>query len=112
MTCWFVWIQDKLKNLGYPEYMRDRINAFKPGGHIAREMAKMKVAIQIGDTVLVHGGLRKKHVEYGMETLNGVTKRWLLYPGAGTVYYARQGMGLGLASPNAHRLHCGPCAMA
>lgn len=37
----------------------------------------LQIAIQIGDTVLVHGGLRKKHIDYGLERLNGVTKRWL-----------------------------------
>jgi len=75
-------LRDRLLNMGYPEYMKSRINAFKPGGFVAKQMSEMKVAIQIGDTVLVHGGLRLKHVKYGIEALNGETKRWLLNPGA------------------------------
>eukprot|EP00281_Chroomonas_sp_CCMP1168_P035970 CAMPEP_0206242846 /NCGR_PEP_ID=MMETSP0047_2-20121206/17276_1 /ASSEMBLY_ACC=CAM_ASM_000192 /TAXON_ID=195065 /ORGANISM="Chroomonas mesostigmatica_cf, Strain CCMP1168" /LENGTH=531 /DNA_ID=CAMNT_0053667895 /DNA_START=77 /DNA_END=1672 /DNA_ORIENTATION=+ len=70
-------MKERLKMMGYPEYMRSRINAFKPGGHIAKQLATMQVAVQIGDTVLVHGGLRRKHVEYGIDKLNGVTSRWL-----------------------------------
>lgn len=189
-------IKEKLKNMGYPEYMRRRISAFKPGGYVAKMMSEMQVrqdrqlfslrschrcrclphprlrhhlmtrartaalrgtvqtvhprlsilsillisrsispsnsllycashsirtahsiiqfakhfavrmvrsinhslhargtvsltavkhvqvAIQIGDTVLVHGGLRKKHVSYGIDRLNVDTKRWLLHPAA------------------------------
>jgi len=32
---------------------------------------------QIGDSVFVHGGLRIKHVEYGLEKLNRETAAWL-----------------------------------
>ena len=36
-----------------------------------------QVAIQIGSTVLVHGGLRRKHVEFGLQKMNSMTKMWL-----------------------------------
>jgi len=73
-------MKERLKTLGYPEYMRGRISAFRPGGHVAQELAEMQIAIQIGENVLVHGGLRKKHIDYGIETINSVTKRWLMHP--------------------------------
>eukprot|EP00284_Hemiselmis_tepida_P002751 CAMPEP_0174951794 /NCGR_PEP_ID=MMETSP1355-20121228/95039_1 /TAXON_ID=464990 /ORGANISM="Hemiselmis tepida, Strain CCMP443" /LENGTH=517 /DNA_ID=CAMNT_0016199471 /DNA_START=211 /DNA_END=1764 /DNA_ORIENTATION=+ len=73
-------MKERLKSLGYPEYMRGRISAFRPGGHVAQQLADMQIAIQIGENVLVHGGLRKKHVEYGVEQINSVTREWLLHP--------------------------------
>jgi hypothetical protein len=40
-------LSDKLKSLGYPEYMRNRINTFKPGGYIAKQLSEMQVVIQV-----------------------------------------------------------------
>lgn len=38
----------------------------------------MQVVILIGETVLVHGGIRRTHLDFGLENLNAVTRRWLL----------------------------------
>ena len=59
--------------IGFPAYMRERVYAFRPGGGAARCLSKMPIAIQIGDSVFVHGGLRLQHVEYGLEKLNQET---------------------------------------
>ncbi len=32
---------------------------------------------QIGDTILVHGGLRSKHLKYGMQRMNNEMAAWL-----------------------------------
>jgi hypothetical protein len=40
----------------------------------------MPVTIQIGDTVLVHGGLRSKHLKYGMQRMNNEMSAWLEGP--------------------------------
>jgi hypothetical protein len=37
----------------------------------------MPVPIQIGDTILVHGGLRSKHLKYGMQRMNNEMAAWL-----------------------------------
>lgn len=36
-------MKERFKLMGYPEYMRSRINAFKPGGSIAKKLATMQV---------------------------------------------------------------------
>jgi len=68
---------EQLASIGFPPYMKQRVMAFRPGGSAAKELAKMRVAIQIGDTILVHGGLRLKHIEYGLDRLNKQTAAWL-----------------------------------
>ena len=87
--------------------MKQRVQAFRPGGSEARRLARMPVAIQvllymchpcsiplcvcpshkrlarmpvpiqIGDTILVHGGLRSKHLKYGMQCMNNKMAAWL-----------------------------------
>eukprot|EP00293_Proteomonas_sulcata_P008995 CAMPEP_0184306470 /NCGR_PEP_ID=MMETSP1049-20130417/15461_1 /TAXON_ID=77928 /ORGANISM="Proteomonas sulcata, Strain CCMP704" /LENGTH=501 /DNA_ID=CAMNT_0026618741 /DNA_START=277 /DNA_END=1782 /DNA_ORIENTATION=+ len=68
---------ENLATLGFPVYMKPRVLAFRPGGAASKELSKMKVAIQIGDTVLVHAGLRKKHLAYGLERINKEAAAWL-----------------------------------
>jgi len=70
-------VKEQLATIGFPPYMKERVTAFRPGGTAARELARMRVAIQIGDTLLVHGGVRMKHVKYGLERLNKETAAWL-----------------------------------
>jgi hypothetical protein len=40
----------------------------------------MPVTIQIGDTVFAHGGLRSKHLQYGMQRMNNEMSAWLESP--------------------------------
>jgi len=70
-------IQATLAAVGFPAYMKQRVQAFRPGGTEAKRLAKMPVAIVIGDTLLVHGGLRKKHFDYGLERMNKEMAAWL-----------------------------------
>lgn len=70
-------VKEQLASIGFPPYMKERVSAFRPGGTAARELADMRVAVQIGDTLLVHGGLRMKHLDYGLERLNKETSAWL-----------------------------------
>ena len=57
-------LKASLAVVGFPAYMKQRVQAFRPGGFEAKRLSKMPVAIVIGDTLLVHGGLRVKHVKY------------------------------------------------
>ena len=57
--------------------MKPRVQAFRPGGVEAKRLSQMQVAIQIGDTVLVHGGLRKRHINYGVQRMNNEMYAWL-----------------------------------
>uniref|UniRef100_A0A7S0HWG8 Calcineurin-like phosphoesterase domain-containing protein n=1 Tax=Hanusia phi TaxID=3032 RepID=A0A7S0HWG8_9CRYP len=70
-------IADEISAIRFPAYMRERVYAFRPGGGAARCLSKMPIAIQIGDSVFVHGGLRLQHVDYGLEKLNQETAAWL-----------------------------------
>lgn len=68
-----------LREMGWPRLTMDRVEAFRPGGHVTLEaLAHTSVALVIGDTVFVHGGLLAKHVEYGLERLNWETRAWLV----------------------------------
>lgn len=69
-----------LAAVGFPAYMKQRVQAFRPGGFEAKRLAKMPIAIVIGDTLLVHGGLRKKHLDYGLERMNKEMAAWLEGP--------------------------------
>ena len=71
-------VERHMEVLGYPDFMMERIAAFKAGGEVTRQMADMPVAMVVGDTLLAHGGIRMEHLEFGLEELNTQTKEWLL----------------------------------
>lgn len=73
-------IKASLAAVGFPSYMKPRVQAFRPGGSEAKRLSVMPVAIQIGDTVLVHGGLRKRHLKYGLQKMNDEMYAWLEGP--------------------------------
>jgi hypothetical protein len=73
-------IKASLAAVGFPSYMKPRVQAFRPGGVEAKRLSEMQVAIQIGDTVLVHGGLRKRHINYGVQRMNNEIYAWLRGP--------------------------------
>ena len=60
-----------------PEEQRGRAAAFLPGGPNALRLAKRPVAIVVGDTVFVHGGLLPGHLRYGIGRINAETQRWM-----------------------------------
>jgi hypothetical protein len=68
--------------LGRPAHQHERTLAFLPGGAMAQQLARMPVAIRIGDALFAHGGVRLGHVRYGLERLNGETAAWLAAKGA------------------------------
>lgn len=62
---------------GYPARERGRVAAFRPGGEWARVLATHNLAMQVGDTVFVHGGLLPEHAEAGLETINAEVQAWM-----------------------------------
>lgn len=60
-----------------PESQRPRAAAFLPGGPYARLLAEQPLAVIIGRTVFVHGGLLPHHLDGGLEQLNRDTHAWL-----------------------------------
>ena len=63
---------------GVPRILKDRARAFTVGtGFAALMLSEMPLAIQIGDTVCVHGGLEMKHLEQGLHTINLEASEWL-----------------------------------
>jgi hypothetical protein len=64
-----------------PMEMRSRIAAFRPGAPYAAVLAERNVAVIVGDTVFVHGGVLPTHVADGvrsLERINADTRAWLL----------------------------------
>jgi hypothetical protein len=57
--------------------MRGRAAAFLPGGPMAQRLAEHPVAIVVGDTAFVHGGLLPGHVRYGIARINRETQSWM-----------------------------------
>jgi hypothetical protein len=60
------------------ERARGRAAAFAPGGDYAKMFAERPIALEVGDTVFVHGGLLSKHVAYGLDKMNDEVHAWLL----------------------------------
>ncbi len=57
----------------------DRIDAFKPGGEIARRFACTRnVIIKIGNFLFVHGGILPKHCKLSIQEINRIMKNYLL----------------------------------
>lgn len=60
-----------------PPTSRARAAAFLPGAPYAKLLAKHEVALVIGDTVFVHGGLLPQHVRYGLDRMNSEARAWM-----------------------------------
>jgi hypothetical protein len=65
-----------------PAQARARLAAFLPGGPYARILASRNVAVIVGKTVFVHGGIRPPYAEEGLESFNRPTADWLRGEGA------------------------------
>ncbi len=61
----------------FPPVERGRAAAFRPGGPVARTLATHNLAMQVGDTVFVHGGVLPAHAEVGLETINAEVQAWM-----------------------------------
>ncbi|CAA7405309.1 unnamed protein product [Spirodela intermedia] len=60
------------------EGIRARIAALRPDGPISRRfLAGNQTVVVVGDSVFVHGGLLRDHVEYGLERLNDEVRDWI-----------------------------------
>jgi hypothetical protein len=60
-----------------PPRSRARAAAFLPGAPYAKLLGKRDVAVVIGDTAFVHGGLLPQHVRYGIDRINSETRAWM-----------------------------------
>jgi hypothetical protein len=61
----------------YPDQEKGRIAAFRPGGPYAQLLARHVIALVVGDTAFVHGGLLPEHADYGLEAINTETRAWM-----------------------------------
>ena len=60
-----------------PVNARPRGAAFLPGGPYAKRIAPRHLAVMIGDTVFVHGGVLPKHVRYGLGKMERQVRAWM-----------------------------------
>ncbi|MET0388008.1 MAG: shewanella-like protein phosphatase, partial [Polyangiales bacterium] len=58
-------------------FEQGRVEAFKPGGEYAKVLAHWPVIVKVNDSVFVHGGVLKAHLEYGIDELNTKTAAWM-----------------------------------
>ncbi len=63
---------------GVQPEVRARVAAFMPGGRYARVLAERNVAVIVGDSVFVHGGVTPRYAREGVDAFNEETRRWLL----------------------------------
>jgi hypothetical protein len=60
-----------------PSDARGRGAALAPGGSYATLLSGRPFVARVGDTVLVHGGILPKHVDYGLDRMNDEVDEWL-----------------------------------
>jgi len=60
-----------------PSEQRGRTFAFRPGGAVARQLARRPVVARVGDTLFVHGGVLPQHVSYGLARINREASAWM-----------------------------------
>ncbi|KAD7477905.1 hypothetical protein R6Q59_026500 [Mikania micrantha] len=62
----------------YVDGFRARIAALRPTGPIAtRFLSKNLTAVVVGESVFVHGGILREHIEYGLEQINNDVRDWI-----------------------------------
>ncbi|MCL7041444.1 hypothetical protein MKW94_018471 [Papaver nudicaule] len=80
------WNQDRKMSEGYwgpwnilqkQKGVIARSTLLRPGGLLARELARHPVALKVDDWVFCHGGLLPHHVAYGVEKMNNKVARWM-----------------------------------
>jgi len=60
-----------------PAAHRGRLKAFLPGGTWARRLSEFPVVLVVNDTLFAHGGVVRKHVEYGLDRINTEVSAWM-----------------------------------
>lgn len=63
--------------LDYPEEERGRVAAFRPGGPYALQLSGRNVAVIVGGSAFVHGGLNPSHAERGLDRINSEVQEWM-----------------------------------
>lgn len=63
--------------MAHPKHKRGRVAAFQPGGPYALKLAGHNVAMKVGDTVFVHGGILPEHARAGLDTINRSVQAWI-----------------------------------
>ncbi len=63
---------------GQPAARRGRAAAFTPPGPYATMLADRPIFVKVGDDIFVHGGITKKHVDYGLDKMNDEVRDFLL----------------------------------
>jgi len=64
--------------VGQPMEYWGRIIAFRPGGPYAQLLAGHNIAMVVGDTLFVHGGILPEHLSFDLESINADTRSWML----------------------------------
>lgn len=65
----------------HPRKVAARWAAMEPGGLLAKHfLATFKIAVQVGETVLVHAGMVPEHLDRfgGIDGMNKTTRNWIL----------------------------------
>ncbi len=60
-----------------PRKMWGRLSAFRPQGPYAQKLSKHNVAMIIGETLFVHGGVSLEYAKYGLERINQEAREWM-----------------------------------
>lgn len=66
-----------VSDAGATAFGDSRAEAFRPGGALATEIAEWPVALVVGDTAFVHGGLTPAVVAAGPAAANAAARSWL-----------------------------------
>ncbi len=68
-----------MSNKDFGQNINDRIDAFKPGGTIARRFACTRnVVMKIGSFLFVHAGFLPNHLELSLERINLIMREYLI----------------------------------
>lgn len=58
--------------------LQARWSLYRPGGEMARELARNPTVLVVNDIVFAHGGLLPHHVKYGLQRINDEVAEWML----------------------------------
>lgn len=76
-----------LSRRDFGDSIEDRIDAFKPGGYMAKRMACTRnIIMKVGSFLFVHGGYLPEHGKISLEEINKIMKEYLL----GDIYLSQQ----------------------
>eukprot|EP00242_Pyramimonas_sp_CCMP2087_P005255 CAMPEP_0198199752 /NCGR_PEP_ID=MMETSP1445-20131203/2930_1 /TAXON_ID=36898 /ORGANISM="Pyramimonas sp., Strain CCMP2087" /LENGTH=443 /DNA_ID=CAMNT_0043869643 /DNA_START=195 /DNA_END=1526 /DNA_ORIENTATION=+ len=65
-------------SLGYKQDVYDkRVGLYAPGGTVAQTLSRSHTVLVVNDTCFVHGGLRRRHIDFGLDKLNMRLSAWM-----------------------------------